>query len=100
MPGPDLLARLDAAIAELQAIRAELVLELPSNPGTTPVLEGVCDDSDVLLDTTSAAARFSLARDTVAKACREIPGVGVWKGGRWQVRVGAMRQHLDRKNNQ
>jgi hypothetical protein len=43
-----------------------------------------------LIDTTSAAARFGLARDTIAKACREIPGVGTWRGGRWQVRVGTL----------
>jgi hypothetical protein len=50
--------------------------------------------------TPTAAARFGLARDTIAKMCREVDGIDIWKGARWQVRVGVLRRHLERKNNQ
>jgi hypothetical protein len=90
-----ILARLDVIQRQLDELRVKLMESMPA-----PAAEGNgIDEPDAMIDTTSAAARFSLARDTIAKMCREVDGIGVWKGGRWQVRVGAMRRHLDRKNN-
>jgi hypothetical protein len=101
----ELLERLDAAIAdggrllaELRAIRAVIAAPPPA-----PAAEGNgfdASDDEALLDTHSAAERTGYARDTIALWCRTVPGVGVWKGGRWQVRIAALRRHLDRKNNQ
>lgn len=92
-----ILRWLDELLREVTALRDEVAASLPA-----PEAEGNGLDTDGLdlIDTTSASARFALARDTVAKMCREVDGVGVWKGGRWQVRIGALRRHLDRKNHQ
>src|SRR5262249_42828178 len=78
MPAPDLLERIDRALAELQAIRDEVAASLPA-----PAAEGNdLDDlaADNLLDTTSAQERFGYPRNTLAKWCR-TEGVGVLRGG-------------------
>jgi hypothetical protein len=94
-----LLARLDEFAAELARFRNELLALIPPAVTNGAGAEDAVEE-DALIDTTSAGARFTLARDTIAKMCREVDGIGVWKGGRWQVRVAALRRYLDRKNNQ
>ena len=78
MPGDALLERIDQAIAELVAIRAEVAALLPAAEGN-----GLDDADDLapehLLDTHAAAARFGFARDTISAvpACkRGRPVVG------------------------
>ena len=78
--GPALLERIDRAIAELQAIRAEVVAENSDNVTIKP------DDADDLspddlLDTHAAAERFSYPQDTIRKWCRP-ERLGVMQGGR------------------
>lgn len=97
--GEALLLRLDQFAAELARFRSEIVAQLPT---PTPNSNGADTDDlpDTLIDTSSAALRFGFASDSIRKMCREIPGIGTWKAGRWQVRVAALRRHLERKNNQ
>jgi hypothetical protein len=91
---PDILARSDAilvlaALAELQAIRAEV-----ATAGTIVPPDNGLVDADDLLDTTSAAARFGFPRDTIAKWCRE-ENLGVRRGGRWLVSIPRLQKRLN-----
>jgi hypothetical protein len=101
MAGPAaLLARLDAAIAELQAIRAELAGFDALNPPAAKGMDSVhtlADDDlspEHLLDTTSAQERFGHPRNTLAKWCRE-EGLGVRRGGRWLISIPRLQRHLN-----
>jgi hypothetical protein len=78
-----ILERLDRCIRELEAAVAA---SMPA-PAANCADDAADDLADALIDTTSAAARFGFARDTIAKMCREVDGIGVWKSCRWQVRV-------------
>jgi hypothetical protein len=94
MAGPDLLRRLDAALAELQAIRGELAAV-----DSDHCLQSVAPDADdladaCLLDTTSAQERFGHPRNTLAKWCRE-EGLGVRRGGRWLISIPRLQRHLN-----
>ena len=66
-----ILARLDAIMREVAALRDEVAASLPP-----PVAEGNGLDVDDLaeaniLDTWAASIRFGFPRDTIAKWCRE-----------------------------
>ena len=87
-----ILARLDAIMAELAELRAEVAASLP-----TPAAEGNgLDAADLadgnLLDTHAAAARFGIPADCLrrwARETRNTPGdeIGRRKGGRWLVSI-------------
>jgi hypothetical protein len=97
MAGPnDLLARLDAALAELRAIRDELVASMPPPAAEGNGLDANDLEPDNLLDTTSAQERFGHPRNTIAKWCR-TEGLGVRRGGRWLVSVPRLQRHLNGK---
>ena len=91
MTGPDLLERIDRAIAELEALRAELMAALPAEGNGADADDDLAPER--LLDTTSASARFGYPRDTIAKWCRE--GCGVKRGGRWLVSTPRLRRRLN-----
>jgi hypothetical protein len=92
MPGAALLEKLDAAIAALIELRAELADVLKS--------EEISDTDNLapehLLDTTSASQRFNFPRDTLAKWCRE-EGLGVRQGGRWLVSIPKLQRRINGK---
>jgi hypothetical protein len=74
---PDaLLARLDAIMAELAALRAAV-----AGANTLHNVDGIDTPADNLIDTTSAAARFGYSRDSIIRWCRQ--GCGRKVGGRW-----------------
>jgi hypothetical protein len=96
MADPDFLERIDRAIAELRAIRDELVASMP-----VPAVEGNGLDVDDLadgnlLDTTAAQERFGHPRNTLAKWCR-TEGLGVRRGGRWLISIPRLQKHLNGK---
>jgi hypothetical protein len=76
----DILARLDAIMAELAELRAEVVASLPAPEGNGLDVDDLAPEN--LLDTHAASARFGFPRDTIAKWCRE-ECLGVKVGGRW-----------------
>jgi hypothetical protein len=82
----DVIRALDAAMAEMARLRAELV-----DQRADPVAE-LADD---FVDTWTAAERFSIPIDTVRWLARE-KGFGEKRGGRWLVSVGAVREHVAR----
>ncbi len=83
MAGAALLARLDAAIRELQAIRTEVAAALP------PTEENGTDDlaEHSLVSVQAAAERFNIPSDTLRHKLRNDPGLGLKRGGVWQVSV-------------
>ena len=84
----EILLAIDEFAAALARFRAEVAALIPPAAVNGAGSEGADDPAEVLLDTTSAAARWGLARDTVAKMCREVDGIGVWKGdgpGSWRL---------------
>ncbi|MDX0760001.1 hypothetical protein GOD62_29380 [Sinorhizobium medicae] len=83
----ELLARIDLAIAELVQIRSALAPET-DDPSCQPQEED-------FVDTSTAAERFNLPRDTVRWLC-ENKGMGEKRGGRWFVSVQAMRDYNKR----
>jgi len=103
MPGPALLERLDAAIRELQAIRAEVaasefVLKNKQSVASDDAHEGLIlsDPADDLLDTHAACERFGYPQDTIRKWCR-TEGLGVMQGGRWMVSVPRLQRRINGK---
>lgn len=97
MPAPDLLARIDRAIAELQAIRAAVAGEREREFTNTELVDpsGADDLADEhLIDTHSAAARFNYPTNTLAKWCR-TEGLGVKRGGRWLISIPRMQRRLN-----
>ena len=90
--GEALLARVDAALSELAEIRRQVAALLP------PVEENGLDADDLadgnLLDTTSAAERFSYDRHTLARWCR-MEGLGIRRGGRWWVSVPRLQRRIN-----
>jgi hypothetical protein len=92
-----ILARLDAIMAELAALRAAVAgAEAVDEKGISSV-DTLGDDfaDGNLLDTTSAAARFGHPRDTVALWCRQ--GCGVKRGGRWLVSIPRLQRRINEK---
>ena len=81
-----ILARLDAIMAELGALRTALVASLPGPAGNG------ADQADDFapyrqIDVASAAQRFGLAQDRLRSWARETQGteqaVAIRQGGRW-----------------
>ena len=89
-----LIERLDAIIAELAELRAQVAASTP------PTCNGLDASDDFapehLIDTHAAAERFSHPRDTVAKWCRE-DGCGIRRGARWLVSIPRLQRHLNGK---
>jgi hypothetical protein len=71
-----MLARLDAAIAELLEIRAEVLGFLGSQPAPTG---NGADEVDDMLDVPSASLRFNYPMDTLRKWAR-TEGIGRKQG--------------------
>jgi hypothetical protein len=96
MAGPGLISRIDAAIAELQAIRAELAgAEAGGEKGLSIVETPAADlTGGDLIDTHSAASRFGYPQDSIRKWCRE-ENLGVRRGGRWLVDPRKLRARLN-----
>jgi hypothetical protein len=94
MAGLALLDRIDQAIRELHAIRAEVASLLP--PGVGNGLDETDDLApDSLLDTHAASARFGYSRDSIARWARE--GAGIKQGGRWLVSIPRLQRRLNGK---
>ena len=91
-----ILARLDAIMAELVELRAEVVAMMPVE--TLYNVQDIADDlaDGSLLDTHSAAARFGYAQDTIRKWCR-TEGLGVMRGGRWLVSIPRLQRRINGK---
>ena len=90
----DILARLDAIMAELAELRAEVA-------GSHQHGENLPDDADDLapehlLDTHSASARFGYPQDTIRKWCR-TEDLGVMRGGRWLVSIPRLQRRINGK---
>ena len=90
----DILARLDAIMAELAELRAEVAATMPA-----PAAEGNgLDAADLadgnLLDTHAAAARFGIPADCLrrwARETRNTPGeIGPLVSARWPERWNAI----------
>jgi hypothetical protein len=91
--GRDLIERIDAAIRELQVVRAELASQLPAVAADRA--DGVDDLApENLLDTCAAQERFGFPADTIRKWCR-TEGLGVMRGGRWLVSTPRLRRRLN-----
>jgi hypothetical protein len=77
----ELLKRLDTAIADGGRLLAELgrLRDAVAARTAEPEILAAADDDDTnqaLIDTTSAAARFGYASDSIRKMCREVDGIG------------------------
>ena len=83
---PRLLARLDAALAELQAIPLTQLAALPGPAGEQigPNLDRSPDDLllEHLIEISTAVERFNRPADSLRWICRK-QGCGVKVGGRW-----------------
>ena len=87
-----LLERLDRIVAELEALRGD-VLRLSEDAPKEPGADAGDDFAPHnLLDTWAAAARFNYPQDT-RKWCRE--GCGQRVGGRWMVSVLRVQRRLN-----
>lgn len=93
---PDLLARIDRAIAELQAIRAEVAAAEP--PAGVRFRSPDADDlADVnLIEISTAVERFNRPADSLRWMCR-TQGCGVKRGGRWLVAPARIERWLNGK---
>jgi hypothetical protein len=94
----DLLARLDAVLAELAALREEVAaVEGTIFPSSSMFASTIVEPNDLsegnLLDTHAASARFGYPRDTIALWCRQGDGVKV--GGRWMASVPRLQRRLN-----
>jgi hypothetical protein len=94
-----ILARLDAIMAELAELRAEVVASMPVS-----ATEGNCLDADDLadgnlLDTHAAAARFGIPADCLRRWARETRNtagaIGRRKGGRWLVSIQRVQRRIN-----
>src|SRR5262245_24000144 len=88
----DLLARIDAIMAELAELRAAVA----ATAGTiVPPNEDAADLADGnLLDVCAASSRFGYPPDTLRKWARE-EGVGRKVGGRWVVSIEKLRARIN-----
>lgn len=93
----DIVARLDAAIAELVELRAEVARD-HHPPIIVARHDNDADDlsPDSLLDTHAAQERFGYPSDTIRKWCR-TEGLGVMQGGRWLVSVPRLQRRINGK---
>ena len=96
-----ILARLDAVVAELLELRAEVAAEMPDVGHFQPLQTGNGLDADDLspehlLDTHAAQERFGYPQDTIRKWCR-TEGLGVMRGGRWLVSVPRLQRRINGK---
>ena len=110
MPDPDLITRIDRAIAELQAIRAEVVASMPHGMPRSDSGEAVGEVSgrdglDMRLrlptrifdrDQHSGGARFNRPADSLRWACRK-QACGVNIAGRWMVSAPRLARYLNGK---
>jgi len=92
MDGPALLDRLDAAIRELQAIRAEVAADAVGYMHITPNTDDLAPDN--LIEISSAVQRFNRPADSLRYLCRK-ESCGVKVGGRWLASVPRMQRRLN-----
>jgi hypothetical protein len=86
-----ILARLDAILREVAALRDEVAA---SSSPAAPAANGADDFADgSLLDTSSASQRFNFPRDTIALWCRQGDGKKV--GGRWMVSIPRLQKRVN-----
>ena len=82
------LERIDMIAEQLRQLRVEVQrLDAQEPPADTDDLA-----EHNLLDTTSAAERFSLPQDTARRWCRE--GCGVQRGRRWLASIPRFQRRL------
>jgi len=108
MPDPDLITRIDRAIAELQAIRAEVVASMPHGMprsdsgeavGEVSGRDGLDADSDFRPESLiehSGGARFNRPADSLRWACRK-QACGVNIAARWMVSAPRLARYLNGK---
>jgi len=95
MAGPDLLERIDRAIAELQAIRDELVASMPAPADESGIY---FDDlaPEHLIEISTAVERFNRPADSLRWICRN-QGCGVKVAGRWMASEPRLARYLNGK---
>jgi hypothetical protein len=85
-----ILERIDRAIAELQAIKAEIAASIPTTEGNG--LDVSNDFADVI-EISTAVERFNRPADTLRYWCRR-EGCGVKVGGRWMASPARIKRKL------
>lgn len=88
-----ILARIDAAIAELHAVRDEVAALLPASEG-----DGFDEADDFapeqMIEITTAVERFNRPADSLRYLCRK-ENCGRKIGGRWLASVPRLRRRLN-----
>ena len=88
---PDIVL-IDRLIADLTTLRRAV-----AGSCETDEPDAVSEDAiEPMIDTTSAAARFGIPKDTARWLARE-KGLGQRTGGRWMVNVNLVRQYLAKR---
>ncbi|MBB2685857.1 UNVERIFIED_ORG: hypothetical protein GGD47_003460 [Rhizobium etli] len=91
----EILARLEGKLDQVLDLREGSENAMDAEPAG-PELEAADDfAAHDLVDTATAAERFGIPRDRLARWCRETEGrpgaIGVKQGGRWQVSISRIR---------
>ena len=92
----DAIAKLDAILAQLTELRAELLTEhVPNFSALSDEATDVDDFNELnLIEVTAAAERFAYPANTIRHWCRN-GGDGVRRGGRWLVSIPRVQRRLN-----